>query len=128
MENTQQLIESQNQKFMSAFKQGDAAGIAALYTSDAKLLPPNAPPMSGTDQIRNFWQGAMSLGIKEAKLETIEVEARDDLVVENGRYTLVIQPEGTDSMTDNGKYIVVWKNDGGTWKLYMDIWNTSRPA
>lgn len=128
MENAQQMIEAENQKFTTAFKQGDAAGIAALYTSDARLLPPNAPAMGGTDQIRNFWQGAMSLGIKEAKLETVEVETRGDLAVENGRYTLLIQPEGAESFTDTGKYVVVWKNEGGTWKLHIDIWNTSRPA
>lgn len=128
MDSTQQLIEAANQKFMDAFKQGDAAGIAALYTSDARLLPPHAPAMSGTDQIRNFWQGAMSLGIKEAKLETVEVETRGDLAVENGRYTLLIQPEGADSLTDTGKYVVVWRNEGGTWKLHMDIWNSNSPA
>lgn len=26
-----------------------------------------------------------------------------------------------------GKYIVVWKDDGGTWKLHLDIWNTNTP-
>ena len=23
--------------------------------------------------------------------------------------------------------MVIWKNDGGTWKLHRDIWNTSQP-
>ena len=29
---------------------------------------------------------------------------------------------------DSGKYLVVWKNDGGSWKLHRDIWTTSQPA
>ena len=45
--------------------------------------------------------------------------------VEIGQYTL----GGADGTTiDQGKYLVVWKNDGGNWKLHRDIWNTSRPA
>jgi ketosteroid isomerase-like protein len=29
---------------------------------------------------------------------------------------------------DRGKYIVVWKRDGGQWRLHRDSWNTSMPA
>jgi ketosteroid isomerase-like protein len=32
------------------------------------------------------------------------------------------------SVADAGKYIVIWKKDGGTWKLHRDIWTTSPPA
>ena len=29
------------QKFENSFNQGDAAGLASLYSEDAKILPPN---------------------------------------------------------------------------------------
>ena len=31
-------------------------------------------------------------------------------------------------VADRGKYIVIWKNEGGSWKLHKDIFNTSQPA
>lgn len=31
-------------------------------------------------------------------------------------------------MTDVGKYVVVWKDEGGVWKLHVDIWNTDTLA
>ena len=127
MEEIRSAIASGNANFMASFQRGDAAGVAACYTSDAQLLPPNSAPMSGTDNIAAFWQGAMSMGITDAKLETQHVEARGDLAVEVGQYTLTIQPEGADAMTDIGKYVVVWKDDDGTWKLHIDIWNTNTP-
>jgi ketosteroid isomerase-like protein len=99
--------------------------VAACYTSDAQLLPPNAPALTGTESITAFWQGAMSMGIKDAKLETQQVEFSGELAIEVGQYTLTIQPEGSAAMTDVGKYIVIWKNDGGVWKLHIDIWNTN---
>lgn len=128
MENIRDAITSANRNFMDAFKRGDAAGVAELYTRDAKLLPPDNQMMSGTEAIQSFWQGAMRMGIKEAKLETVEVEARNDLAYEIGRYTLTIQPEGGESMAVLGKYVVVWKNDGGSWKLHVDIWNANASA
>ena len=128
MSATYDAIQSGNANFMAAFQRGEAAGVAACYTADGQLLPPNSAPMSGTTNIAAFWQGAMSLGIKEAKLETQSVEERGDLAVEVGQYTLTIQPEGAAAMTDVGKYVVVWKDDGGAWKLHIDIWNTNNPA
>ena len=125
MENVQAAITSTNQKFMDAFKRGDAAGIAALYTDEAKLLPPGNQMMSGREAIESFWRGAMNMGIKEAKLETVRVEAEGNLAYEIGRFALTVQPESGESTTLTGKYVVVWKNQGGTWKLHADIWNTN---
>lgn len=124
MEDIRSQIASANQNFMNAFSRGDAAGIAALYTNDTKLLPPDFPMMSGKEAVQSFWQGAMDMGIKEAKLETLEVESQGDMASEIGRFTLTIQPEGSESTTLTGKYVVVWKNQDGSWKLRIDIWNT----
>jgi uncharacterized protein (TIGR02246 family) len=129
MEEIRETIRNTNLKFAEAFKRGDAAAVAALYTSDARLLPPEAPMMTGTEAIKNFWQGAMNLGIKEATLETLDVESSgDNLACEIGKFTLSIEAPGGERTAQMGKYIVLWKNDGGTWKLQADIWNTNAPA
>ena len=125
MENVREAITSANQNFMNAFKRGDAAAIAALYTDDAKLLPPDIQMMSGREAIQSFWQGAMDMGIKEAKLESVGVEAQGDLAYEIGRFALTVQPKGGEGTTLTGKYVVVWKNQGGAWRLHVDIWNTN---
>ena len=128
MENVREAIISANQNFMGAFKRGDAAGIAALYTSDARLLPPDHQMMSGTEAIQSFWQGAMDMGIKEARLESVEVETQGNLAYEVGRFALTVQPKGGGGTTLTGKYVVVWKNEGGAWRLHVDIWNTNGSA
>lgn len=64
-------------------------------------------------------------GIKGAKLESVEVESHGDTAIEVGRYTL---DNGEGQMIDQGKYIVIWKQENGAWKLYRDIWNSSMPA
>jgi uncharacterized protein (TIGR02246 family) len=128
MENVREIITSANEKFMDAFKRGDAAGIAALYTDNAKLLPPDNQMVSGREAIESFWQGAMNMGIKEARLETVEVEAQGNLAYEIGRFALSVQRQGGDGTTLTGKYVVVWKSLGGSWRLHVDIWNTNGSA
>jgi uncharacterized protein (TIGR02246 family) len=118
-------IGSANKEFMNAFKRGDATAMANLYTAEAQLLPANSDFVRGTAAIRAFWQGVIDLGLKDASLETIEAEAHGDTAIEVGRYRLLA---GGGAVADSGKYVVVWKNDRGTWKLHRDIWTTSQPA
>ena len=118
-------IVAANEKFVAAFSRGDAAAIAALYGKDGQVLPPNNDLISGKQAIERFWQGVMSMGIKSAKLETVDVEDSGDIACEVGKYTL--RGEGGQEI-DTGKYVVVWKQEAGQWKLHRDIWNSSRPA
>src|SRR5438270_774133 len=120
-----QAIEAGNRNFMAAFARGDAAGMAALYTANAQLLPPNSDVVAGTQAIQAMWQAVMGMGIKEATLQTGEVEAHGDTAFEVGRFSL--KGEG-GHVLDQGKYIVIWKQEGGQWKLHRDIWNSSQPA
>ena len=113
------------EQFMAAFSRGDAAGAAAVYTADAQVLPPNSDVITGQQAIQTFWQGAMDMGVKAVKLETVEVEGTGILPMKSGRFTL----QGAEGQViDAGKYVVIWKQEAGQWKLHRDIWNSSRPA
>ena len=96
-----------------------------LYTADAVIYPPGGQAVSGSSAIGSFWQGAYESGVKQAKLETAEANQAGSQVIEVGTYTLY---GDNDTQLDNGKYMVIWKQEGGTWKLYQDIWNTSVSA
>ncbi len=58
----------------------------------------------------------------------VDVGGSGDTAYEIGKYSLTIQAEGQAAMADSGKYVVVWKRQAdGTWKLHVDIWNSSMP-
>jgi ketosteroid isomerase-like protein len=118
-------IEGANRRFMEVFGRGDAAGLARLYTRNAQLLPAHSDVVDGTTAIERFWQGAIDMGLRAVVLETLEVEGHAETAHEIGRYTL---RTGTGEVADSGKYLVVWKQEDGVWKLHRDIWTTSRPA
>jgi len=128
MGDVRSIIQANNKKLVDAIGSGDAEAIAALYTADARLLPTNFEIMKGTQAIQAFWQGGIDMGIKGATLETLEVQVKEDIACEVGKYTLKIQVSADQTITDEGKYVVIWKLQNGSWKLDVDIWNTSLPA
>jgi uncharacterized protein (TIGR02246 family) len=121
-------IEANTKQFTEAFNKGDAAAVANMYTMDARVLPPNGEMVEGRSNIQKFWQGAMSAGVKMVSLETVHVETQGNFAVEIGRYTTTIPGAGGTTTTDKGKYVVVWKREGESWKLAVDIFNTSIPT
>ena len=126
VEKVRKAIEESNLKFGEAARQGDAAALAALYTEDATLLPPNSEMIKGREGIEAFWSAAKQMGAKDAVLTTADVYGSGDLAYEVGNYVLTIQPEGQESIEDKGKYVVVWKQIAdGSWKMHVDIWNSS---
>ncbi len=117
-------ITTNNKKLCAALAAGDAAGAAAMYANGARLMPPNMGIVESAD-IAGYWQGAIDMGIKDATLTSDTVEVHGNTAIEVGKYVLF----GPDQVeVDNGKYLVVWKNEGGTWKLFQDIFNTNVAA
>ncbi len=118
----QAAIEAANEVFMATFNRGDTAFLADLYTENGQLLPAGNDFVTGKEAIKSFWQGAMDMGIKSAMLETLEVEGHGDTAIEEGKYTLKGK---SGNILDRGKYLVIWKQQTGQWKLHRDIWTSS---
>ena len=118
-------IERGNREFIALFTHGNGQGIAALYSADAEVFPPNSDIVRGKDAIARFWQGAIDSGIKGVTLTTLEVQPHGETAHEVGTYALA--GEGGKPI-DSGKYVVIWKREQGRWKIHRDIWNTSMPA
>ncbi len=102
-------------KFMAAYNQGDAVGLADLYTEKGQLLPTNSDFITGKPAIQSFWQARMDPGVRSVKLESIEIEAHGDTSIEVGFYSVQAQE---NQILDRGKYIVIWKFEKGQWKLH----------
>ena len=117
-------IEAANERFISAYNQGSAAGVAALYTEDAQLLPPNSEVVEGREAIQGVWQGMIDSGIQRVQLDISEVSGMGDTLYEVSNYTLY----GADEeMLGRGKYIIIWKQEDGEWRIHRDIFNSSMP-
>ena len=112
------------QQFKKSIEQGDVGNIGILYTENAKILPPNMDLLEGRDTVLKFWQGALEMGIKSYEPKIIEVEYSGNLGFFLGKYTLY--GDG-NQIINKGKFITVFKNVDGDWKVYRDIFNSSLP-
>ena len=119
-DSVREAVESGNREFIAAFLRGDARAVAELYTEDAQVIAPGAPIASGRSAIAAAWQATMNTGVKDLVLQTAQVESSGELACETGIVRLV----GRDGKVTEGRYVVVWKQDGGKWKLHRDIWNS----
>ena len=121
-------IEAAYDTFKAAFNSGNAAGVAALYTDNATLMPPNSEAIHGKQGIQEYWNAGIEMGLKDLQLTIMDVKVSGDTAYESGKYTIKVPVEGQKDITDSGKYLVVWKQQNdGAWKLHSDIWNSSMP-
>ena len=110
--------------FMAAYKRHDAKALVALYTKDAKIMPPNTKAVSGAKGMAALFKSFWEAGDTKIKLTTAEADGSGDYGFEVGKYAL---SNDAGKVTDSGKYIVVWKKVGGRWMLYRDIFNSDLP-
>ncbi|MGE3846786.1 MAG: DUF4440 domain-containing protein [Gammaproteobacteria bacterium] len=118
---TKDAIKAANKTLMGFLAAGDAASIAKCYSAKAMLLPQGVPGMKGAKNIAGYWAGAIAQGVASGVLKTGEVDELGSTAVECGTYQLKTA-DGT--VCGAGKYVVVWKKEGGACKLHRDIYNS----
>jgi ketosteroid isomerase-like protein len=117
-------VDADNAKYMEEVRNGDTVALAEHYHPDGLIMPPNTEAV-GKDKVAEMWGMMKRFGVAALKMNTNDLVGQGDLMVETGTFELLA--EG-DSSLDKGKYIVVWKKDGETWKIYRDIINSNIPA
>lgn len=104
----------------------DTLWIALLHAQDARMMPPNQPPVVGPDAIRSAWgQLVRTEGLSLSwESEEARVARSGDMAWDVGSYTMSL-PDGS---ADRGKYVVVWTREDGEWKVAVDMFSSNQPA
>ena len=117
-------ILARSAEWESALNAGDIEAVAALYESDARLLPPNAEMQIGADAVRALFGSMIDAGLT-GKLNAIETQVVGDHAYNLGTYILT----AGDTVVDTGKYMETWhRGEDGQWRYSNDIWNSDMPA
>lgn len=109
--------------WQEALNAGDVDALAAVYTDDAHILPPNAAPARGHGAVREIFGGMIEAGLG-GTLTTLEVAAAVDIGHHVGAYEIT----AGDQVVDRGKFTEIWRQQDGEWKIAADIWNSDLPA
>ncbi|MCA8881329.1 MAG: SgcJ/EcaC family oxidoreductase [Rhodobacteraceae bacterium] len=121
-------IAEAQRSWETAFNGGDgAAAAAAVFTEDARLLPPGEPMVEGREAIGKYWQGAMDAGVHGLDLNLIAVEMQGDTMIETGTWSVLVPGENGGETRVGGKSLVIWKKQAdGVWRMSQDMWNNGQ--
>jgi uncharacterized protein (TIGR02246 family) len=126
VEQVRKSIENADAKFSEAVREGNVAGVVAVYTDDATMVPPDGDIVKGKQAIEGMYKKFFQMGVKEIVMSTIEVGGSGDTAYELGKSKVRIQPEGQAAMMDSTRYLVIWKRQAaGAWKVHVDFWSVS---
>lgn len=123
--NAKKEIEAANQNLVELLAKKDSVGFGNSYTEDAKFMGYNQPSTEGRKAIQSVWAQNMKADATQITLTTVEVWGNETTLTEEGVFDFKTK-EGV--ALDKGKYVVVWVNDNGTWKIHRDIFNSDLPA
>ena len=125
-----EAIEANDEAYEQAFTAGDAATVATFYTTDGVVLIPNGPRVDGAAAIEQAIAGLLEQGPGAAldlTTRDVHVAAAGDYAYATGSYSLSVPVPDGPEWTDAGKFVAVWKNQDGAWKMAADIWNSDTP-
>lgn len=96
-----------------------------MYAADGAMMAPGAPIAQGQPALEKAWGGLMQMPgfALTFKADKIEVASGGDMALDRGTYLLTLGgPKGETK--EVGKYVVVWRNVDGQWKVAADIFNS----
>lgn len=111
-------------RWQAAYDAGDAAALAALYTKEAKLMPPHAAVSVGRAAIEATLHQVMTEMPGKLSVTVSDTGTDGNLGFARGTYTFA----DTDGATiETGKWLEVRKKVEGKWLIDSDIWNSDDP-
>ncbi|MBM0107226.1 nuclear transport factor 2 family protein [Steroidobacter sp. S1-65] len=109
------------QSFEQCFNADDLDKCVNLFDDDAQILPERGPAVAGREGIEAFLKDQMT-PVVSFNTESDMSLVRNDIAIEQGHYKVRDVRRGSD--VEEGKYMHVWRNRNGDWKLYRVMYNT----
>lgn len=124
-----QAIAAVNERWRKAALAGDAAGLASLYADDAVLMAPGMPRAEGRAAIQSAFAAMFEAPPSSMTIESdaTNLSESGELAYDFGTYTMAGTAAGGEEWQERGKFLGVFRNIGGEWKLVADIWNSDAP-
>jgi uncharacterized protein (TIGR02246 family) len=113
----------------AAYEAGDAAALAGLYTTDAVLMQPGLPTMTGRAAIESHYGQGFAQGSFTVDIRPGSTVVDGDIGYEHGQFTGTMTPaaEGDPRQTE-GRYVVMLRRDtDGAWRIARSMSNAATP-
>lgn len=119
-------LRALDQAYATAWLDGDADGVMALFTEDATLVPHHGDaPVKGHKAIRDGWFNPdfSPTVVRESIREAAEIFVSGDVGVVRGRGRLVWEYAGTRTTIPESNYVMIAVRRDQGWRIRMLTWN-----
>lgn len=113
------IIEQRSEEFDEALIARDAEAVGQLYTVDTKIIP----HLLGRDAVIGSAKQLIENG-ESLRLSIINLWGNDNIIVEDAAVEFYKVESG--EITGSGQALLVWKNDGGQWRIFRDAYKPNR--
>ena len=116
LQKARMIIDSLDKQFSQYYFKGDSVAIYSMYAKEARYesLRDNEILLSWGKQIRN----SITNDTRNLIFTTTSLSTDNEFLLELGIYQI---KDSKGNSKHRGKYLVVWKQEDGKWKLYRDI-------
>ena len=109
-----QVVDS----FVLAYKSGNAAKIASLFSESAVVIPPNEPPVQGVDKIRSRFESFFDGFAYHIDFEPMQTELIGSMGFERGKYSAWAVLKGEEQPRGgSGEYMILLEHHDGAWLI-----------
>ncbi|SHN24806.1 hypothetical protein [Chitinophaga sp. CF418] len=115
-------IEANNAIYADLANKNDGS-ILTRYTEDACLLPANAAPICGKENIAKFFKDGPKVHVKFT-IQHLYGDA-STFITEESYYEMT---DLNGNKLDEGKVIVIWKNTAEGLKMHRDMFSSNKPV
>ena len=119
----QQAIRKSSADLAAAFNAKQVDKLLEFYSDNSIFMPPNAPLLRGREPLKSFYANMIEKGATNLTLEPQDVSGYGPIAYESGTYSVSFDKGGHD----RGKYLLVLRNTGGTWRTEKTIWSSDLP-
>ena len=119
----QQAIRKNATDLAAAFNAKEVDKLLDFYADTSIFMPPNAPLLRGREPLKSFYSNMIERGATNLRLEPNEVSGYGPIAYAAGTYSVSYDKGGHD----RGKYLLVLRNMGGTWRTEKTIWSSDLP-
>lgn len=109
--------------FAAAYNAHDAAKVASFYADDGVLMVPAQPMIRGRSNIENYYESIFGQQAGRLRLTPLESAITGAHAFEMGAAVATLGP-----LSDNGKYVIIYKRVRNEWKIAFDIFNSDQSA
>lgn len=125
-----ELLRKSDNEYASFTASQDIEKWITLYDDQAKLYPAGNSPVAGLENIKEHGNGFGSLQEFSVEFELLDIEISNDGTMGYTTNHLILSYTNSDGarVTTSGPDFHVWKRqEDGSWKILIDIWNSDQP-